>query len=177
MKETVSVKQLCLNGLFMALVCLFTMVIQIPVPATSGYIHPGDGMIIIIAVMFGKKYGFIAGGFGSALADLFSGYPHWIIFTFITKGLMGYAIGVIADYNKGHKNVFSARNTIAAFVGVAIMVTGYLIGGAILKGSFIVSLASVPENIIQGVGGAIIYYIVGTALQKVNITRLIDKID
>ena len=32
----------------------------------------------------------IAGGIGSALADILTGYSHWAIFTLIIKGLEGY---------------------------------------------------------------------------------------
>ena len=53
------------------------------------------------------------------------------------------------------------------------MVVGYLIGGTILKGSFLVSLTSVPSNIIQGGGGFIIYLVIGFALEKAKVYNLI----
>ena len=98
-------KQVCINGLFIALVCLSTMVLQVPVPATSGYIHLGDSVILIVSVFFGWKYGMIAGGVGSGLADLLSGYPHWMIFTLIIKGIMGLLIGKVSDFNEGNRNI------------------------------------------------------------------------
>ncbi len=173
MDGKMTTKQVCINGLFIALVCLSTMVLQVPVPATSGYIHLGDSVILIVSVFFGWKYGMIAGGVGSGLADLLSGYPHWMVFTLIIKGLMGLLIGKVSDFNEGNRNIFSGRNIIASILGVAWMVVGYLIGGTILKGSFLVALTSVPSNIIQGGGGFIIYLVIGFALEKAKVYNLI----
>ncbi len=86
-------KELCIQGLLTALVTVCTMVFQIPVSATQGYIHLGDSMILLTSVFFGWKYGMAAGGIGSALADLLSGYAHWAPFTLIIKGGMGLLIG------------------------------------------------------------------------------------
>ena len=66
------VKELCIQGLLTALVTVCTMVFQIPVSATQGYIHLGDSMILLTSVFFGWNYGIAAGGIGSALADLLS---------------------------------------------------------------------------------------------------------
>ena len=173
MSEKMTTKQLCLNGLFIAIVCLCTMIIRIPVPATNGYIHIGDSVIIIIAVFFGKKYGAIAGGAGSALADLFSGYPHWIIFTLVIKVIMGFFIGSLSDRSKS--GVLSFKNIAAPVVGIIWMVIGYILGGTVLEGSFLVSLSSVPSNIIQGVGGLIIYIVIGCALEKANFFKLMNN--
>ena len=82
-------KEICLRGLMIALVTVSTMVLQIPVSATNGYIHLGDSMILLISVFFGWRYGMVAGGVGAALADLLSGYAHWAPFTLIIKGVMG----------------------------------------------------------------------------------------
>ena len=59
-------KEICLRGLMIALVTVSTMVLQIPVSATNGYIHLGDSMILLISVFLGafytdyqRRYGFI----------------------------------------------------------------------------------------------------------------------
>ena len=90
-------KELCIHGLMIALVTVCTMVFQIPVSATQGYVHLGDSMILLVGVFFGARYGMVAGGIGSALADVLSGYSHWAPFTLIIKGLMGWLIGKIAS--------------------------------------------------------------------------------
>lgn len=169
------VKNICLNALFIAIVCVMTLVIKVPVPATNGYIHIGDSAIILIACFFGPGYGWIAGGVGSALADLLSGYPHWAPFTFIIKALMGLIMGKISDLNSEKGRLTGVRNLVAVLLGGIWQVTGYFFGGALLKGSFLVSLSSVPENIVQAVGSIIIFYIVGIAFYNAKIYRYVNK--
>ena len=41
-------KELCIHGLLIALVAVCTMVFQIPVSATQGYVHLGDSMILLV---------------------------------------------------------------------------------------------------------------------------------
>ena len=164
-------KELCVQGLLIALVTVCTMVFQIPVSATNGYVHLGYSMILLVGVFFGARYGAVAGGVGSALADLLSGYAHWAPFTFIIKGVMGWLIGKIANFN-GDK-FFTVRMVAASIVGIAWMVFGYYIGGGILQSSFVVALTSIPENIFQGCAGMVIFYVVGAAFYKAKIYKFV----
>ena len=116
-----------------------------------------------------------AGGIGSALADVLSGYSHWAPFTLIIKGLMGWLIGKIASGAGSRAKFYTGRNLLAAFVGVAWMVFGYFIGGGILKSSFAVAATSIPENIVQGVAGAVIFFVVGAAFHKANIYKIVSE--
>ena len=67
-KSTVTLKKLVMAALFAALACVATMSIKIPTPGTSGYIHPGDAIVILAGVVLGPAWGFLAGGIGSAHA-------------------------------------------------------------------------------------------------------------
>lgn len=149
-------KELCLQGLMIALVTVSTMVLQIPVSATNGYIHLGDSMILIIGIFFGARYGMIAGGVGAALADLLSGYAHWAPFTLIIKGLMGYLIGKIGHRSMEEQHFFTVRTWLGAVIGILWMVMGYYLGGAVLQSSWTVALTSIPENLVQGGAGLVI---------------------
>ena len=144
-------KLIVLNGLMIAFVCVATMVIQIPVPMTEGYVNIGDSIIFVTSIVFGPIPGMVAGGIGSALADILTGYSHWAIFTLIIKGLEGYIVGLNV-----RKNTNLVKNIIATLLGVIVMVCGYLLAGGFLQGSLIVSLGSVPSNIIQGIMSMII---------------------
>lgn len=140
-------KKIVLNGLMISLVCLATMAIQIPVPGTNGYVNIGDAIIFITSILFGPTPGMIAGGIGSALADILSGYTHWALFTLIVKGLEGYVVGFIINKFKNT----SLNIILSTLLGSVIMVFGYFVFGAYLSGGFGVSLLSVPSNCIQGV--------------------------
>lgn len=156
-------------GLLMALVAVSTMSIRIPIPATSGYIHLGDSIIFLAAVLFGRKHGLIAAGLGSALADILSGYAHWALPTLIIKGLMGYIVGTMAEQE--NNNLLAGRNVISLVVGALIMVTGYYFAEALMQGSFIVPLQSIPWNLAQGFGGAAIFVPIGLALKRTNVIK------
>lgn len=96
-KQTVTtgVRSLTYGSLMMALVFIATYAVRIPVPFTQGYIHPGDSMIFVSALLFGWKFGALVGGFGSALADILGGYAHWAFPTLVIKGIMGAVAGWI----------------------------------------------------------------------------------
>ncbi|MDE7398349.1 MAG: ECF transporter S component [Oscillospiraceae bacterium] len=86
--------KLCVTGMFTALICLATMVIQIPAPLV-GVLNLGDCFILVAAWILGPWYGFAAGGIGSALADLFTSYAQYIPATLIIKGLMAVAAALL----------------------------------------------------------------------------------
>lgn len=144
-------RKMVFTALMMAFVCVGTMFIQIPISATNGYLNMGDGIIYFAAVLLGPVGGFLAGGIGSAMADVLNSYSHWALFTLIIKGSQGFMVGYLVKLSSGKiKQGFSMS------LGALIMVVGYFLAGALLKGSFLVSLQSVPANIIQGIFGVIL---------------------
>ena len=78
-------KKIVLTALFAALSCVATMSIKLPTPGTGGYIHPGDAMVILSGVVLGPWWGLLAGGIGSAMADLLGGYFVYVPITFAIK--------------------------------------------------------------------------------------------
>ncbi len=88
-KNSLTLK-LSLASIFAALTTISTVIIQIPIPATGGYINVGDAMIFTSALLFGPMVGAFAGGIGSAVADIFLGYPAFLPHTFVIKGLEGF---------------------------------------------------------------------------------------
>lgn len=167
--KNMSVKQIVLISLMIACVTVGTMVIHIPMPSTNGYVNIGDTMIFISSILFGPVVGMIAGGIGSALADLLSGYAHWALFTLIIKGLEGYLVGIIIG-----KSSNKAKIVLATLIGASEMVIGYYIAGGILEGSFIVALESIPGNIFQGVSSAAIGVTASLAIMK---TKYVQKMN
>ena len=57
MRNNNLIRKLTLGGLMIALVFVTTFSIKIPVPFTQGYIHGGDSMIFVAAILLGWKYG------------------------------------------------------------------------------------------------------------------------
>lgn len=162
MKES-KTSQIVLLGLMIAAVCIGTMVVQIPMPATEGFINIGDSIIFITSILFGPLAGMIAGGIGSSLADLLSGYAHWAPFTLVIKGLEGLIVGYLMR-GSFHKSIMM----ISTSIGAIFMVFGYYIAGAFLKSSFIISLDSMPGNLIQAVASIIIAIPVAITISKTS---------
>ena len=88
-------KKIVLTALFAALSCVATMSIKLPTPGTGGYIHPGDAMVILSGVVLGPWWGLLAGGIGSAMADLLGGYFVYVPITFAIKGLVAVCAGLL----------------------------------------------------------------------------------
>ena len=84
-------RAIAVNALAAALVCIGTMAIQIPIPL--GYMHLGNACILLMAAMFGPVTGMLAGGIGSAMADLLTGYTQWVLPTLLIKCAMGFVSG------------------------------------------------------------------------------------
>ena len=172
MKKNTSV-YVTMNALSIALVCIATMAIQIPIPL--GYMHLGNACILLVAALFGPTTGFLAGGIGSALADLLTGYPQWIIPTLMIKSIMGLAIGLIAHKKGEGLQMISLRTLLGPVAGVVIMVFGYFAAGAIMNGSIYTGWTQVPGLTLEGVLGMVVFYAVGMILQKVHIEKLLYR--
>lgn len=148
-------KKIVMAALFAAFACVATMSIRIPTPGTGGYIHPGDAIVILSGVILGPVWGLLAAGIGSAMADLLGGYFIYVPITFVIKGLIAFAAGVL--YQKIGK---TSKSSYAAVIlgGVAdilLVAGGYFLCEIFLYGTA-AALASVPANVIQGIGGLVI---------------------
>jgi uncharacterized membrane protein len=67
-------------------VTVFTTVIQVPNPARGGYFNLSDVAVIFASVTFGPWVGLVAGGLGTAIADLILGYAQFAPLSFIAHG-------------------------------------------------------------------------------------------
>jgi len=88
-------KRISITGFMTALVCVLTMVFQFYIYETHGYFNFGEIGVYISALLFGPFVGGIAGGLGSAMADVFTGYFWYAPGTLIIKGAEGFIAGLI----------------------------------------------------------------------------------
>ena len=170
MKENTA-KYVTINALSIALVCISTMAIQIPIPL--GYMHLGNTCILLTSALFGPATGLLAGGIGSAMADLLTGYTQWVLPTLIIKSLMGLAIGYLAWGREKRMRMNAPRTLLASVAGVAVMVFGYTIAGAVMNGSIYTGLLQVPGLTLEGVIGMAIFYALGFILEKAHVLKLL----
>ena len=150
-----NIKKLVTAALLAAMTCVATMIIKIPTP-TFGYIHPGDGFVLVRGVVLGPLPGALAAGL------LFHRFKNTL------------------HSKKGRY----AALAIGGIVGEAIMVIGYFLyetglaalgSGALNQASIAAGIASsatgIPFNIVQGVVGIILSLILLPVLSKIPDVR------
>jgi uncharacterized membrane protein len=137
-------------GVMAALVAASTFFVQIPIPATNGYLNFGDIMIFVSALMFGPLVGGFAGSLGSAISDIAGGYGYFAPFTFVIKGAEGIIAGLIA--NKINKK----RDIAGVAIGGAEMVIGYFLAEFFALSAGWAALGETPFNILQIVVGGLV---------------------
>ncbi len=150
-----STKELTINAISIALVFIATgfINIRLPIAANGGLIHLGNVPLFIAAIIYGKKTGAIAGSFGMALFDLFSGWTLWAPFTFVIVGLIGYTVGKMTEKPEHNTILWYILCVLAA---LAIKIIGYYIAEAIIYGSITTPVASIPGNVVQIIVAGII---------------------
>lgn len=170
-KSAIDARRIVVTALGMALVCLLTMAVKVPLPA-DGYAHLGNFPIFLFAAFFGPFTGFLAGGVGSAMADILSGFGHWALPTLIIKGIMGILIGVIAKNKCCTIRLKAPRTFLACMAGLVEMTLGYTIAGALMTGNIITGISAIGGYIVEGIIGIIIFYIAGGALNASGILKI-----
>lgn len=153
-------------ALFAAIICVATIVIQIPSPATNGYFNLGDCFVIVAAQLLGPLYGALAAGIGSALADIFSSYVHYAPATFVIKAVMAVAVSLLYGAFKKRKILGEA---VSGIVSETIMVLGYFAYEGLILKYGLAAAASIPSNVAQGVVAVVLSVAVTQALNKAGL--------
>jgi uncharacterized membrane protein len=138
-----------LLAVLIALVAVLTLLVRIPTPA-RGYVNLSDAAISFAALIFGPWIGGLAGGLGTAIADMLGGFAPYAPISFVAHGLQGVLIGLIGG---GRRDL--PRMILACLAGAVAMVGGYLLGGALYVG-LPTALLEVPLNVIQTFVGALV---------------------
>ena len=141
-----------------ALTAVFTYIVRIPIARTGGYLNLGDVIIYFTAFTFGPVSALVAGGLGTAITDLISGYSQWAPISLLAHGIQGLVAGMIASIPwQGKSSTFNPFWVIAAVAGTVVMAGGYLIAQILMLGVG-AALFELPWNLLQnliGVVGAI----------------------
>ena len=152
-----------------ALVAVFTIAIRIPTPL-GGYVSLCDVAVTFVSYTFGPITGLIAGGLGTAIADLVGGFGQWAPVSFVVHGLEALIIALIVRINPD--NLF--YRIVSALVAVVIVAGGYfLLTGAFLVG-FGAALPEVPANIVQSAVGVLLGLPLSLSVNKAY--RKIDEL-
>lgn len=159
------VKRLAFGALATAMICISTM-FHIPIPL--GYMHLGNVFILVCGFLFPWDISLFAAGFGSAMADLLSGYPQWILPTLFIKCIMGAAVSwSFAPAGPIDRPApFSLRSIFAVIVGILIMILGYTIAGSLLYASLYTGLTQLPGLCTEGIFGIVGFFLIAPSLGR-----------
>ena len=168
-----SARMLALTGLFAALGCVGTMILQVPSPS-GGYVNLGDAVVILGAWLLGPVYGAAAGGVGPALADLLSGYAVYVPATLVIKAVMALTAAQL------YRALGKRGLLLSALAAEVPMVLGYWLfdgalaavsGGGKLSLCLMGSAAGVPGNLVQAAFGAAASTLLALALRRSGYAR------
>lgn len=161
----ITVKNLTLTGLFMALIFVFTALIHIP--GYTGYIHIGDAFLFLAASILPTPYAICAGAIGAALADCLTGFVIWAPASLVIKGV------TVLFFTWKETKILGKRNYLALIPSALLCAGGYYLYEGIIYGNLIVPLYGIPGNLLQAVLCSAAYVFVGLALDKAGLkTRL-----
>lgn len=152
-------------GIFAALITLMTAYIcHVPVGTNGGYIHFGDAFIYLAATLLPTPYALAAAAIGGGLADLLTA-PMWAPATIIIKML------IVIPFTSKSASIVNKRNVIAGIAAYLISGVGYYIAERLLFGAGAVFLVSMAQSAIQSMGSAVVFVVLGVALDRAQIKR------
>lgn len=150
------------------------------IPNAMGYIHLGDGFVLLAAIILPKKYACFAGGVGAGLADIYGGYAVWAPWTLVIKIVMVLIVQLFFNFlmkrasNGKHIAKIAGipfAELFAYVLAVLWTVSGYYVAQGFISGNWIAPVADVPGNVLQASVGAVIAILVSVALGKTSLGR------
>ncbi len=158
-------KRMCLAGVMTAVVFVFTAYLHIP--SHTGYTHVGDGFLYLAACLLPFRYAALVGAGGALLADCLTGFAIWAPASVVIK-----AASVLFFTDRG--TILSRRNLTALIPAGLLCVGGYYLYESLLTGNFTAPLAGIPGYAPQTVLSALLYLILGAALDRMDIKKKIN---
>lgn len=157
------VKYMAMTGIMAAMITIMTAyVCHVPVGMNGGYIHFGDAVIYLAAVLLPKPYAIAAAAIGGGLADLFTA-PVWVPATVLIKTLL-----VLPFETKGVK-IITKRNVMSTIIAYFISGIGYYAAEKILFEEGAVFAVTMGQTLIQSLGSAVVFILLGFAMDKAHV--------
>ena len=158
-----TVKYMAMTGIMAAMITIMTAyVCHVPVGMNGGYIHFGDAVIYLAAVLLPKPYAIAAAAIGGGLADLFTA-PVWVPATVLIKTLL-----VLPFETKGVK-IITKRNVMSTIIAYFISGFGYYAAEKILFEEGAVFAVTMGQTLIQSLGSAVVFILLGFAMDKAHV--------
>lgn len=171
--------KIVITSLFAALICVSTMLVQIPIPATGGYANLGDGVILICAFLMHPLYAVIAAGLGSFLADILAGYVSYALGTLIIKAGVALIASLICRklFASGRAGKLMPSMLFSGVLAEIFMILGYFCYEAVFLGLGMSAAGAIAGNLGQGVVGVLVACMVAPVLARSHeVTEMMSKL-
>lgn len=156
-------KYLSITGILAALITIMTAYIcHIPIGVNGGYVHFGDSLIYLAAVLLPRPYALAAAAIGGGMADLLTA-PMWAPATIIIKML------ITLPFTSKTSKIVSLRNSVATVIAYFISGVGYFLAEYFLFENAALFWVSMSQMLIQAVGSAVCFLALGMALDKAHV--------
>lgn len=163
MAKKLTPQVIALSGILAAIIFIATYLFKIPMP--TGYVHLGDGFILLSAAMLGWP-AVLAAGLGSMLADLLAGYTLYMLPTFLIKGVMA-AIAVIAS-----RKETTIRQILFMLLAELFMVAGYFVTEWLILGyGWAAATSGLIGNVMQGLSGLAVWVVLTPVVGRLHMKR------
>lgn len=159
------------TGLFAACITFSILYIRIPMPIN--FVHPGNALVVLSALLLGAKRGTVASVIGLMTADILLGYVSGIPFILAENILV---IAVVL----GFKRLWQGKDTLAHVIGYGVMgaltkvvavplrhILMQLAVGTTLEAAVGVALGKMPATLITAVVTASLVVILYRPLKRI----------
>ena len=159
MAKKITPLAIALCGMMAAVIFVATWLFKVPMPI-AGYIHLGDGFILISAVLLGWP-AVLSAAIGSMMADLLAGYSIYMLPTFLIKGAVA-AIAVFASQRKSQP-----MQMLYMLAAEVVMVLGYFVADLVIY-DLIIATADILGNVLQGLSAIAIWMILLPVAKRIR---------
>lgn len=148
--------QLVLIAMFAALSYIAVMLIHIPYPAPVGqpFIHFGNLVTLLAALLIGGWQGGLSGAIGMGLYDITAGYGFESLKTIILKFGIGLFAGLVARYGRRYPEK-NPRLGLGVAAAVSLVLGGGILLGKLLKWEFLANAADIAYVLLLVIGVAL----------------------
>lgn len=171
MAKKLTPMSIAMCGMMAAVIFVATYFFKIPL--YSGYIHLGDGFILLSAVVLGWP-AVLAAAIGSMLADLLAGFSIYMLPTFVIKGGVA-AIAVFASKRKSQP-----MQMLYMLIAEVVMVIGYFVTNWLILSlgwlplpsttdtPLMIATAAIMGDVLQGLSGVAIWTILIPVVKRIQ---------
>ena len=157
------IKYMAMTGIMAAMITIMTAYIcHVPIGMNGGYIHFGDAIIYLAAVLLPKPYAIAAAAIGGGLADLFTA-PVWAPATIMIKMLL------VLPFERKCAKIITKRNVMSTIIAYFISGIGYYAAEKILFEEGAVLAVTMGQTLIQSLGSAVVFILLGLAMDKAHV--------